>query len=142
MKTLISLAVAAAFGLTLSGCNTISGAGKDIARGGEKIQDASVKVRTEWRDWRARHDRDYDAARTQCTAGSPADRDACRERARADYRARLDEGRTRFHRSEFRATTEQERMEDAYEAARDACYTLRGADEDRCLAEARAKYRG
>jgi predicted small secreted protein len=142
MKTLISLAVAAAFGISLSGCNTIAGAGKDVARGGEKVQEASIKVRNEWRDWRARHDRDYESARTGCNSGSAAERDACRERARAEYRARLDDARTKYHRSDIRAMTDQERMEDAYEAARDACYTLRGADEDRCLAEARAKYRG
>ena len=142
MKTLISLAVAAAFGITLSGCNTIAGAGKDISRGGEKIQDASAKVRVEWREWRARHDRDYDGARTQCASANPADRDACRERARAEYRARLDEARTRYHRADMRAMTDEERREDAYEAARDACYTLRGAEEDRCLADARAKFRG
>ena len=142
MKTLISLAVAAAFGITLSGCNTIAGAGRDVERGGQKIQDASVKTRVEWREWRARHDHDYDAARAACSSGSPADRDACRERARAEYRARLDEGRTQYRRAEFRPMTDRERMEAAYEAARDSCYTLRGADEDRCLAEARAKYRG
>jgi hypothetical protein len=33
-------------------------------------------------------------------------------------------------------------MEDAYDAARYSCYQLRGADEDRCLADARAKFRG
>ena len=28
----------------ISGCNTVSGAGKDIERGGEKIQDAAKDV--------------------------------------------------------------------------------------------------
>jgi predicted small secreted protein len=29
---------------TLSGCNTIAGAGKDIERGGEKVQDSAHDV--------------------------------------------------------------------------------------------------
>ena len=142
MKSLIALAVAAAFGISVSGCNTIAGAGKDVARGGEKIQDASVKVRNEWREWRTGHERDYDSARERCSSGTDAERDACRDRVRAEYRTRWTDGRTKYRRAEMRSTTEQERMEDAYEAARDACYALRGADEDRCLADARAKYRG
>ncbi len=36
--TLVSLGVAAAL---LSGCNTVEGAGKDIERGGEKLQGAA-----------------------------------------------------------------------------------------------------
>ena len=141
MKTVISLIAAGAFGLSLSACNTISGAGKDVAAGGQKIQDASAKVRGEWRDWRARHDSDYDTTRTTCMSGGEAQREACREKARADFRARLDEARMKYRRAEMRSESEQERMEDAYEAARDACYPLRGADEDRCLVDARAKYR-
>ena len=42
MKRIISLLVAASFALSLpialGGCNTVQGAGKDIERGGEKIQ--------------------------------------------------------------------------------------------------------
>lgn len=30
---------------TLYGCNTIQGAGKDIERGGEKVQDAAKEVK-------------------------------------------------------------------------------------------------
>ena len=142
MKTLISLAVAAALAISVSGCNTIAGAGKDVARGGEKIQDASLKVRAEWREWRASHDRDYDSARARCTTGTDAERDACRDRVRAEYRARMDEARAKYRRAEFRSATEQERMEDQYDAARYSCYQLRGADEDRCLADARARFRG
>lgn len=40
MHKLISIALAAALGL-LAGCNTMQGAGKDIERGGEKIQGAA-----------------------------------------------------------------------------------------------------
>jgi entericidin B len=42
MKRMISLLLAASFALSLpmalGGCNTIQGAGKDVERGGEKIQ--------------------------------------------------------------------------------------------------------
>jgi hypothetical protein len=41
----------------------------------------------------------------------------------------------------MRSESEEDRMEDAYEAARDKCGALRGADEDRCVADARARYR-
>lgn len=34
----------AAAAVTLVGCNTVSGAGKDIERGGEKVQDAAKNV--------------------------------------------------------------------------------------------------
>ena len=37
MKQLIALVMAASFAM-LAGCNTVQGAGKDIERGGEKIQ--------------------------------------------------------------------------------------------------------
>lgn len=139
MKTALTLIAAGILALTMAGCNTIAGAGKDVARGGEKIQDASAKVRSEWRDWRNRHDRDYDSARTGCPAGAAGD--ACRDQARASYRAQLEENRAKHRRSEMRAQSEEDRMEDAYEAARDGCSALRGADEDRCVADARAKYR-
>ena len=139
-KTLISLMVAGALGLSMTACNTIQGAGKDVARGGEKIQDASIKVRSEWRDWWNRHDTDYERARTTCMGGSEATREACREASRADYRAKMAEARAKYKRAEMRSESEQERMEDAYENARDACYTLKGSDEDRCIADVRAKY--
>lgn len=38
--TVVALGAAAA---VLSGCNTVHGAGQDIERGGEKLQDASGK---------------------------------------------------------------------------------------------------
>ena len=40
MKRLIALALAASYVMLagLAGCNTVQGAGKDIERGGEKIQ--------------------------------------------------------------------------------------------------------
>jgi predicted small secreted protein len=42
MNRLISLLIAA---IVLAGCNTIQGAGTDIERGGEKIQDAAGKAK-------------------------------------------------------------------------------------------------
>lgn len=44
MKSLIAL-LAAAVLATLSGCNTIQGAGRDIERGGEKLQDTAKDVK-------------------------------------------------------------------------------------------------
>ncbi len=141
MKKLIAIAVSGAFALALTGCNTIQGAGKDIERGGEKIQDASIKVRNDWRAARDKNDRDYEAARGSCSAGTDAQRDACRDKARADYSARMEESRRTYRRTEMRSQSEEDRMEDAYEGARDKCNALRGADEDRCVADARARYR-
>lgn len=43
MKQLIGFALLACFASALVGCNTIQGAGKDVERTGEKIQDASKK---------------------------------------------------------------------------------------------------
>jgi len=42
MKRLIALALAATY-VFISGCNTVQGAGKDIERGGEKIQKEAVE---------------------------------------------------------------------------------------------------
>ena len=141
MRNAMALIVAGAFGLSLVGCNTMEGAGKDVARGGEKIQDASIKVRNDWRSARDSNERDYDTARTARMAGNDAQREACGDKARADYSARMNQARTTYHRTEMRSESEQDRMEDAYEAAREKCGALRGADEDRCVADARAKYR-
>ena len=44
MKSLIAL-IASAVLFTLAGCNTIEGAGKDLERGGEKVQDAAKDVK-------------------------------------------------------------------------------------------------
>lgn len=42
LKKLMAMLVAAGF---LAGCNTIEGAGKDIERGGEKLQGAAEKAK-------------------------------------------------------------------------------------------------
>ena len=39
--TLLSLTVAIISGLSISGCNTMRGFGKDVERGGECVQDAA-----------------------------------------------------------------------------------------------------
>jgi predicted small secreted protein len=44
MKMLIALLVTA-YAVSLAGCNTVSGAGKDIERGGEKVQDAAESAK-------------------------------------------------------------------------------------------------
>jgi predicted small secreted protein len=140
MKTLLAT-LTAACAISLAGCNTIAGMGRDVERGGEKLQDASIKARADWRAARERHETEYEAARRRCNAGTAAERDACRDRARAEYSARMNESRTTYRRSDLRSTSEEDRREDAYEAARDKCNTLRGAEEDRCIDEARRRLR-
>lgn len=43
MKTLLALLMSSVF-VVLAGCNTVAGAGKDIERGGEKVQDTAKDV--------------------------------------------------------------------------------------------------
>jgi entericidin B len=43
MKRLIALAVAASFAMLTTACNTMQGVGKDVERGGEKIQKESIE---------------------------------------------------------------------------------------------------
>ena len=43
MKTLFTLLMSSAF-IVLPGCNTVVGVGKDIERGGEKVQDIARDV--------------------------------------------------------------------------------------------------
>ena len=140
MKCGIAL-LSAVCALSLGGCYAMEGVGTDIARGGEKIQDASQKVREEWRDVRDRNDSEYEAARATCAGLSGVDRNVCINRAQAQYRAHMDQARRSYPRSSMRAETEEDRMEDAYDAARDRCEALSGADEDRCLADVRSRYR-
>jgi len=132
--------IACAIAIALSGCNTITGFGRDVEKGGEKLQDASLKVRAEWREARERSESEYAEARRRCDAGTVAERDACRDRARSAYSARIAENRTRYRRGEMRSVSEEDRREDAYEAARDRCNTLRGTEEDRCIDDARRRY--
>lgn len=40
-KTLLALFAAAALACLVTGCNTMNGAGKDIEKAGDKIQDAA-----------------------------------------------------------------------------------------------------
>jgi len=43
MKKAFTLLLLVASGYMLSGCNTMGGFGKDVERGGEKVQDAARK---------------------------------------------------------------------------------------------------
>lgn len=43
MKKTFALLLLVASGYLLAGCNTMNGMGKDIERGGEKVQDAAKK---------------------------------------------------------------------------------------------------
>jgi len=44
LKKLLALMVAGAF-VSLAGCNTVEGMGKDVERGGEKIQSGAEKTK-------------------------------------------------------------------------------------------------
>ena len=43
MKRLIALVIAASFAVLATGCNTMQGVGKDVEKGGEKIQKESIE---------------------------------------------------------------------------------------------------
>ena len=43
MKRLIALVLAASFAVLATGCNTMQGLGKDVERGGEKIQKEAIE---------------------------------------------------------------------------------------------------
>ncbi len=43
MKKAFTMLLLIATGYMLTGCNTMNGLGKDVERGGEKVQDASKK---------------------------------------------------------------------------------------------------
>ena len=45
LRTILAAALLAAGALTLGACNTMEGAGKDIQKGGEKIEDAARSVK-------------------------------------------------------------------------------------------------
>jgi len=45
MKKLLYAVLAMLFNLSLSACNTMEGAGRDIERGGEKLQDTARDVK-------------------------------------------------------------------------------------------------
>ena len=139
MKALISLAAVAALGITMSGCNTVAGLGRDTAAAGQGVSNAAYNVRSDWREWRHRHDSEYETARSACAGGTEDQREACRDRIRADYRTKMTEARTRYKRAEMRAENDRDRSWDAYEVARDTCYNLRGAEEERCMSDVRSK---
>lgn len=139
MKALISLAAVAAIAATLSGCNTVAGMGRDVSATGQGVSNVAYNVRSEWREWRGRHDSEYETARTACAGGSEDQREACRDRIRSDYRSKMAEARTRYKRDQMRAENDRDMQWDSYEKARDTCYSLRGAEEDRCIADMRSK---
>ena len=89
MKALITLAAAAAFAATLSGCNTMAGMGRDVSATGQGVSNVAYNVRSEWREWRHRHDTEYETARSACAGGTEDQREACRDRVRADYRTKM-----------------------------------------------------
>ena len=131
----------AASSLAMAGCNTMEGMGTDIAKGGEKVQDASRKVRQDWREARDRHDREFESGRAGCASMGGAERDVCIERAHQRYSSQMSDARKTYPRQNRLAESDEDRAEDVYDAARERCEALRGDAEERCLAEARSRYR-
>ena len=43
MRKILSIAILTAFAVSLFGCNTVRGVGRDVERVGEKIEDAARK---------------------------------------------------------------------------------------------------
>lgn len=43
MKRFLALIMAAAFGLTLAGCNTMEGIGEDVQAGGKKLENSAER---------------------------------------------------------------------------------------------------
>lgn len=127
--------------VTLAGCNTMEGLGHDVQRGGQAISQTSRDVRADWREARARNEREYDAARSTCSGLSGTDRDACLDRAHQRYAAEMNQARSAYPQSSMQARSDEDRREDAYDAARDRCEAMRGAAEDQCIADARARFR-
>lgn len=48
MKTLLAMLMTSVFAVMV-GCNTVEGAGKDLERGGEKVQDTAQDVKEDMR---------------------------------------------------------------------------------------------
>lgn len=140
MKYCIAV-VSAACALALAGCNTMEGLGTDISKGGQKIQSAAAKVRHDWHEASVRNEREYDQARASCAGTSGADHDACMDRAHSRYTAEMDNARREYPRTTMSTESQEDRMEDAYDTARNRCESLRGNAEDQCVADARARYR-
>jgi hypothetical protein len=63
---------------------------------------------------------------------------ACLDRAHQRYTTEMSDARRTYQRSAMPAESAEDRREDAYDAARDHCESLRGAAEDQCIADARA----
>ena len=56
-------------------------------------------------------------------------------------RPQMNEARREYPRTTMRTESAEDRMEDAYDAARNRCESLRGNAEDQCIADARSRYR-
>ena len=118
--------------LVMSGCNTMEGAGKDVSRGGEKVQNAAHRASNALRNSFERADVAYREGRARCASLPAADqRAACRDQARQEYYARRTEARTTYR-------TEDERLEQQYRLDYDKCYNA--GDNEQCYAETRTRY--
>ena len=67
--TVLSLTAAVLGGLSISGCNTMRGFGKDVERGGERVQDAA-KPKPDSTQQKAKQLRLQTTSRPACTRHS------------------------------------------------------------------------
>jgi predicted small secreted protein len=139
MKTCITLLLGACIAL-VSGCSTIQGAGQDIERTGEKVSAAANAARVALHQAISSAEEQYRRDLARCDTLAEDQRAACRSRARVAYTQRRDEARATYRAESQRSSFRDDSNEEAYEAARDRCDRLSGADEDRCIREARASY--
>ena len=139
MKYMIGC-ICAACALGLAGCNTMEGLGTDISKGGQKIQSTAENVRHNWHQASVRNEREYDQARATCAGLSGIDHDVCMDRARERYTTSMNEARREYPQTSMATESQEDRMEDAFDAARSGCESLRGAAFDQCIADARARY--
>ena len=131
MKVLTTL-LCGATALMMAGCNTMEGAGKDVSRGGEKMQNAAQRASNALRNAFERNDLAYREGRAKCASLPAGDqRTACRDKARQEYYARRTEARTAYR-------TEDERLEQEYRTNYDKCYAA--GDDERCYEEVRTIY--
>jgi predicted small secreted protein len=139
MKYMIGC-ICAACALGLAGCNTMEGLGTDISKGGQKIQSTAENVRHDCHQASVRNEREYDQARATCAGLSGTDHDVCMDRARERYTTSMNDARREYPRTSMATESQEDRMEDAFDAARSGCESLRGTAFDQCIADARARY--
>jgi hypothetical protein len=85
-------------------------------------------------------DAEFSAANDKCDALSGKQKDACKARAKADREKALADAKVGKVEAEANHDAVKERRNADYKAAKAHCDTLSGDAEDKCVADAKAKY--